>query len=204
MVAFPLRTRKHGAAAGAMLARTMTPDERPAPRAAAIVDDGSGRADALLAAIVAAQRQRGRHLCGLTMSYVGGDVNGCAREMLLVDLQTAREYLVSQPLGSGSRGCRADPQGFARASEVLRLAADAAPDLVISNRFGGLEAAGGGFCAELLELMVRDIPLLTVVSERHVEAWQRFSGDAPLLPADAAAVDAWLSASLAPAAAPAA
>ena len=172
-------------------------------RAAAIHHDGSCDVDALLAAVVESQRQRGRRISGLLMAPAPqrGD---CLAEMVLVDIDKRDGYLVSQPLGRDSQACRADPQGFARASEVLRQAADAAPDLVISNRFGGLEAAGGGFCAELLELMVRDIPLLTVVSERHVEPWQRFSGDAPLLPAEAAAVDAWLAASLAPATVPSA
>lgn len=170
-------------------------DERPP--VAAIVDDGEADADALLAAVVCAQRRAGRRVRGLLMTYPDG-AEGCAAAMVLVDIDTLDEYLVSQPMGSGSTSCRADPQGFAAASRVLRDALQQSPDLVVSNRFGGLEAEGGGFADELLALMLQGVPLLTVVSARHVEAWRRFSGDAPLLPAEPAAVEAWLARCLAP------
>jgi hypothetical protein len=112
--------------------------------------------------------------------------------MVLVDIDTGAEYLVSQPLGRDSNACRADTQGFARASVVLRDALAAAPDLVVSNRFGGLEAEGGGFASELLALMAQGVPVLTVVAARHVAAWQHFTGGAALLPAEPGAVQAWL------------
>jgi len=164
-------------------------------RAAAIVDDGSCDVDALLAATARRERLAGRRVRGLLMTYPGGR-EGCAGDMVLVDLDTDEPYLVSQPLGADSTACRADPQGFARASEVLRRAADEVSDLVICNRFGRMEAEGGGFRAELLELMVRGRPLLTAVAARHLEAWRRFTGGAAAeLPAEAAAVEAWVGAS---------
>lgn len=167
-----------------------------APRAAAILHDGSLDVDALLARLVARQRGLGRRVRGLEMSH-RGDAHDCAAAMVLVDVDTRDEYLVSQALGPLSTACRADLQGFARASEVLRRALDEVPDLVLSNRFGGLEVAGGGFCAELLALMVQDIPLLTVVATRHVDAWRAFTGGAAVLPARDevidAAIDAWLA-----------
>lgn len=129
------------------------------------------------------------------MTHPDGDA-GCAGAMVLVDLDTQEEYLVSQPLGRDSKACRADLQGFARASGVLRRAARQAPDLVVSNRFGGLEAEGGGFCAELLDILAQDLPLLTTVAARHVVDWQRFTGGATVLPARPEAVYAWLKATL--------
>lgn len=169
----------------------MKPDEVPAVVAAAILDDGTQDVDALLTQIVQSQQQAGRQVRGLLMTYPEGR-EGCAAPMVLVDLFTREEYLVSQPLGSGSTACRADVQGFARASRVMREALQAAPDLVVSNRFGGLEAEGGGFAAELLDLMGHGVPVLTVVASRHLHAWQRFTGAAAVLPADEAAVTAWL------------
>ena len=168
------------------------PDEAPAVVAAAILDDGTLDVDALLTQIVREQKQAGRRVRGLLMTYPDGR-EGCAAPMVLVDLATREEYLVSQPLGSGSTACRADVQGFARASQVLRDALQAAPDLVVSNRFGGLESEGGGFSAELLDLMAHGVPVLTVVASRHLQAWQRFTGAAAVLPADEAAVAAWLA-----------
>lgn len=167
-------------------------DEASAVAAAAILDDGALDVDALLTQIVQELRQAGRHVRGLLMTYPDGR-EGCAAPMVLVDLATQDEYLVSQPLGRGSTACRADVQGFARASRVMRDALQAGPDLVVSNRFGGLEAEGGGFAAELLDLMAHGVPVLTVVASRHLQAWQRFTGSAAVLPADKAAVTAWLA-----------
>ena len=114
----------------------------------------------------------------------------------LAQLSLARElfgeYLVSQSLGSDATSCRADPQGFAQASAVFRDALERAPDLVVCNRFGALEAEGGGFAAELLALLERGIPVLTVVAPRHADAWQRFVGDATALTSDPGTWAAWL------------
>jgi len=167
-------------------------------RAAAILHDGAHDVDELLAAAVRHQRELGRRVHGLLMTHQPPR-SGCAAAMVMIDVSTGEPYRVSQAMGSGSRSCRADPQGFARASQVLRAALEAAPDLVVCNRFGGLEAEGGGFAAELLEVMVRGLPLLTAVASRNLEAWLRFSGGAAVLPADAQAVNAWIESVLAPA-----
>ncbi|MDN3918719.1 DUF2478 domain-containing protein [Roseateles violae] len=167
-----------------------------APLAAAIVDDRSLDMDAFLTAIVRRQQALGLRLRGFLMKRPPRE-NGCAATMVLVDVNDASEYLVSQPLGSGSRGCRADPAAFARASQVLREALEQAPDLIVSNRFGDLELRRGGFSAELLAAMEHGIPLLTTVAQRNAEAWQQFSGAGRLLPPDEAAVSAWLAAAIA-------
>ncbi len=163
--------------------------------AAAILDEGAGDVDALLAQVAAELQQAGRRVRGLLMTHPEGR-GTCAAPMVLVDISTRDEYLVSQPLGSGSQACRADVQGFATASRVLREALQTAPELVISNRFGGLESAGGGFSAELLELLAQGVPVLTVVAPRHVAAWRQFTGDAPVLAADSLAVGQWLAQAL--------
>lgn len=171
----------------------MTPEPASSElRAAAIEDDGTTDLDVLLAGVAQRLQQAGHRVRGLLMTYPE-EGEGCARPMVLRDIGTRDEYLVSQPLGRDSHACRADPQGFARASAVLRRALDEAPDLVICNRFGGLEAEGGGFRAELLEILSRDLPLLTAVAARHTEAWRRFTGGATVLPPRAEAVERWLA-----------
>ncbi|MBK9136182.1 MAG: DUF2478 domain-containing protein [Betaproteobacteria bacterium] len=165
-------------------------------RAAAIVADGSGNLDELLVTVARRQQRAGRRVRGLVMTYPRGR-EGCACEMVLVDVNTDDEYVVSQPLGADSTACRGDAQGFARASEVLRRAATEAPDLVICNRFGRLEAEGGGFRAELLELMAQDVPLLTAVAPRYLEDWRRFTGGAAAeLVAQESGVEKWVQRSL--------
>ena len=162
--------------------------------AAAIVVDGSVDVDALLAEIVVQQRRAGRRVRGLLMMHRGAS-EGCAGDMVLVDIEKRDEYLVSLPTGGGS--CRADVQGFASASRVLKNAIEESPDLVVCNRFGSLEAEGKGFVAELLDVMACGIPLLTAVAASRVDAWQRFSGGARLLPARSDDVSAWLKSTLA-------
>ncbi|MFO1339053.1 MAG: DUF2478 domain-containing protein [Burkholderiaceae bacterium] len=159
---------------------------------AAIHNDGDGDVDGRLARFAHEQRAQGRRVLGLLMSTRDLDA-GCRASMWLTDIDTGDEYLVSQPLGRDSRGCAADPQGFALASGVLRDALTQSPDLVICNRFGTLEAENGGFVSELLALMAEGIPVLTVVSTRHLEAWRRFAGEAPLLPNEPAAWARWLA-----------
>jgi hypothetical protein len=164
--------------------------------AAAILDDGSQDVDALLMATATRLRAAGRRVRGLVMTYPDGR-ESCAGRMVLVDIETGEATLVSQDLGHASNACRADPQGFALASASLRKALETGAELVVSNRFGGLEAEGGGFAAELLALMAQGVPLLTAVPVRHRAAWQTFTGGATVLPPDAEAVQAWLDQALA-------
>jgi len=161
------------------------------PLAAAIVDDRSLDIDAFLADVARRQLAAGRRVRGCLMNRPPRE-SGCAATMVLTDIDTSETYLVSQPMGANSKACRADTQGFARASQIFRRAVEQSPDLVISNRFGDLELRGGGFSQELLELMSREIPFLTTVAQRNVQAWQDFTGGAVLLPADPAAVAAWV------------
>lgn len=172
----------------------------PAPshdqlRAAALLDDGSGRAAMVLAGFAAQQRAQGLRVRGLLMTRPGTQADEaatCNTAMVLVDLEHGDEYLVSQALGTLSTSCRADPAGFARASVALRRALDEAPDLLVVNRFGMLEAEGGGFRDEFLEILSRDVPLLTVVHQRHLPAWEHFTGGAAILPAHLQALHDWL------------
>lgn len=135
-------------------------------------------------------------MSGLVMEY-RDQGPGRRRAMILIDVEFGTEYPVSQALGTGSGTCQLDPRGFADASTVLRDALRRSPDLVVCNRYGALEAGGDGFAEELLALMAAGIPVLTVVSDPHVVAWQEFSGHAPVLPPVPEAWSAWLSAVLA-------
>lgn len=159
---------------------------------AAIVDDKSLHMDSFLAEVVREQQALGLGIRGLLMRRPPRQA-GCSPTMVLVDIATGDEYLVSQPMGTASRSCRADPQGFARASRVLRAALEQAPDLVVSNRFGDLEVQRGGFSTELLDLMAQGLPLLTTVAVRNVDAWQEFTGGGTLLAPDHAQVGHWIA-----------
>ena len=122
-------------------------------------------------------------------AHVGGlvhrvdDYPSGSKRMVLFDLRSNRSFELSQDLGGASVACNLNPQALGEASAVLRQALADGVDLVVINRFGSVEAEGGG---------------LTAVAARHQSGWQRFTGGLhAALPADEEALMAWCRAQLA-------
>lgn len=166
-------------------------DASEAPIAvAAIVHPGKGRADEPLLQFVEYAQSQNRLLRGLLPGPQSG-AQDCAIRTV-VDLEDGTPYPISQNLGKQSTACSLDPGALLVAGSVLRRAAQSAADLVIVNRFGVLEAEGGGFSAEILELITKGYAVLTVVSEPNLDAWRAFTGGlATELPPDSTAINAW-------------
>lgn len=163
----------------------------PVPAIAAIVHADRRAADKLLDDFAARLMRAGHKVHGLVQRRLGGEKT----TTVLADLQTGRQYALFQMLGGGSQSCSVDAGELAAASQVLRRALDERADLAIANRFGALEAEGGGLAAEMLALMAEGIPFITVVADEHLPAWRRFTGDAAIdLPADRAVLDKWFTA----------
>lgn len=142
---------------------------------AAIVHADHSIADSLLADFAFSLQRSGGRVRGLVQRFRGG-ASG-KKAALLLDLGDGTTYPLFQNLGSGSVSCSVDENSLAAASVVLRRALGEKPDLVIVNRFGPLEAAGGGFVTEMLALMSEGIPVLTVVAESCLAEWRDFTGD---------------------------
>jgi nucleoside-triphosphatase THEP1 len=147
--------------------------------------------DALLADLAFALRRQGWKVSGLVQQYRGTHPKESAR---LVDLDSGACFPLFQNLGPGSESCCIDTNSLAAASAVLRRALHDGADLVIANRFGGLEAAGEGFAAEMLALMSEGIPLVAVVGNAWLGAWRHFTGGAgtELLP-EMGCLEAWFA-----------
>lgn len=161
------------------------------PPIAAIVHGERGSVDALLADFAFSLARSGVRVRGLVQQSQGGSKAGTQ----LVDLLTGDRYPLFQNLGSASTACSIDPGSIATASTVLRQALTAQPDLVVVNRFGGLEANGGGFAAEMLALMADGVPLVTVVADEYQLDWRFFTGRAGVeLPPREEALRAWFAA----------
>lgn len=157
---------------------------------AAIVHPGKGCADAPLLDFVQRAQAQGHVIRGLVPGPQT-DPNDCATRTVL-DLEEGTVYPISQNLGKESGACCLDPGALLVASVVLRRALETGADLVIVNRFGVLEAEGGGFSGEMLELISKGAPVLTVVSQPYLEAWREFTGGlATELPPEADAIMAW-------------
>jgi len=151
----------------------MTPDPaNPPPPTIAAIRSRDG-VDELIATFARSLTERGWRVRGLLQEICE---TGEACSISLIDLAQGTRYPISQELGKFSTSCRVDPVGIAEASAVMRRAASEGADLVIFNRFAGLEAIGQGLSAEMLTIMADGIPLLTAVPEKHFAAWETFTG----------------------------
>lgn len=140
---------------------------------AAVVSRRYGDADRAVAAATAALRRDGWRVRGLLQAFQPAAGN-CRIE--LIDLDDDSRHPITQELGSSSEACCLDTARLADASAVMRRIAIEGADLAVFNRFGGLEAEGAGFAAEMLDLMSAGIPVVAIVPERHLAAWREFTG----------------------------
>lgn len=148
-------------------------DHQAVASIAAVIPDSSADIDQIVSGFAIAQIGRGRRIRGLVQETCGT----CQRRQVsLVDLDSGRMYPITQYLGTHSVSCRLDLCGIAEASIVMRRIALRGTELAIFNRYSALEAKGGGFVAEMLDLMSRHIPVLTIVPPRHLDAWRKFTG----------------------------
>jgi len=163
----------------------------PALMPGAIIHGRKGMTDVLLADFAQELTRRGFRVGGVVQRNLDAGEN-CACTMEMVDLANGESIRISQNLGAGSTSCRVDPAGLAEAASRLRKALDGRPDLVVVNKFGGLEKEGGGLADELLWAMAEGLPVLTSVAARHIDEWLEFcGGHCRLLRPDAAALWEW-------------
>lgn len=164
--------------------------------AAAVLHKGDGEGDALLVDIIKKHQQQGWEISGL-ITEQGKDITS-KKPMALRDLQTGEVFIISQYRGRDARGCSLDLGGLAEAGKVLRKMIVNAengnrPDLVFINRFGHGETQGKGLSSEFAALISAGVPVLTLVSEKYLEAWLKFAGDmAEILPLERHAIETWL------------
>jgi uncharacterized protein len=186
------KTSPRAAAMAARAVEADVPGDAPL-LAAAIVHDADTSAGALLAAFAREQHQRGRKIRGLIQDKAPYGEDGSLRRALF-DIDSGRCFFISQQLGSGSVSCSLDTGEMAEASGALRRGLADGAELVVVNRYGEQEAAGGGFAAEMLDLMASGVPLLTLVSEKYLADWRHFTGNAAVeLPPRREAVDEWFA-----------
>lgn len=179
-----------------------TPHHIPARAAAAhniaaIVYAADSGVDAVLAGIATALRAQGIRLGGVIQHNRGAcALPGFAME--LEDLATGRIIPISEDRGAGAHACRLDACGLTEGAAALVGALAGAPALVIVNKFGRQEAAGGGLRSEIAASVLAGIPLLTAVRADLVGAWQDFAGEEwDRLPPDSAAILDWCRAQVA-------
>ncbi|MFC0239231.1 DUF2478 domain-containing protein [Rhodopseudomonas telluris] len=90
--------------------------------------------------------------------------------------------------------CRVDPAAMQDAAALISAAFQKCPELLIVNKFGRLEADGGGLADVITEAVDLGIPVMVGVPERHVARWREFTnGLAEEAMIDSPRVQQWLA-----------
>lgn len=104
-----------------------------------------------------------------------------------------RTYSLFQELGPESQSCALDPGGVVAASEAIEREIAQGCELVLLSKFGKLEAESrSGLVPAYIAAIEARVPVLTSVSWKHVDAWEKFAS--PLfsrIEASADAIDRW-------------
>jgi nucleoside-triphosphatase THEP1 len=155
-----------------------------------VYDDGLF-ADALMAQCAAGLVASGYRLGGIIQS--NAHRQGRRRcDMYVKDLLGGDEIKISLDRGNEARGCRLDPDAFARIDTWIERAVLERVDLLIINKFGKEEAHGRGLRPVIAEALIAEIPLVIGVSTRNLSAFLTFVADsATRLKPDVEAITAW-------------
>ena len=153
-------------------------------------DDGLVR-DALIAQCAVGLAASGYRLGGVVQS--NAQRHGRRRcDMYVKDLLDGDEIKISLDRGDEARGCRLDPDAFARIEAWIKRAVVEHVDLLIINKFGREEAHGRGLRAVVAEALIAEIPLVIGVSTQNLGDFLTFVGDSVTrLEPDIEAISAW-------------
>ena len=147
----------------------------PSPILAVVYGSGE-EPDAMLARFADRLRACGIATAGIVQR--NPVVPGRARCNMEIEILPAGErLLISEDRGAGARGCRLDPGMLlaAVAQAQARLAAGA--EILILNRFGKLEAEGGGGRDLIAAAVAQAVPVLVAVPWRNIDAFRAFAGE---------------------------
>ncbi len=145
------------------------------PPITAIVYGAGEEVDPLLCALAGRLAAGGVRIAGMVQHAPGPDGRrGCDMELHV--LPGGERMIVSQDRGPGARGCRLD---HGLLLDAIGLAEQALPgaDLLILNRFGKVEADGGGGRDLIVAAVALGIPVVLAVPWRNIMAFRAFAGE---------------------------
>ncbi|MDI1287079.1 MAG: DUF2478 domain-containing protein [Reyranella sp.] len=152
--------------------------------------------DRAIARAIEPLRERGVALAG-ALQLESTDLPGrhpC--DMILQDLSSGEVTAIAEHRGSEARGCRLDVSLLTDLAEAVAFSLySEEPRLLVVNKFGKIEADGGGLRGAIAEAVDLGIPVLVGVPARNLDRWRAFAGPLAVeLPAEPAAIAAWLEA----------
>lgn len=137
-------------------------------------------------------RELGVHVVGVVEQSHGLPGRTCSAGVLR-DIVSGNPYSIYLEIPPRDTSCHIDAAGAADAcARVLEQIKTC--DLVVLSKFGKLEAARAGLFDAFEAAIAAGKPVLTSVSNKHLESWQRFARAAVFLPPDPEALSNWWTA----------
>lgn len=151
-------------------------------------------ADRLIAATAFRLRDDGVKIAGLVQ--INTDVPGRTKcDMAVEELYTRTRFQLSEDRGPAARGCRLDHSRLGEAAGLLIDVLDQELDLIVLNKFGKVEAEGGGLRDLIGRAVLLGIPVIVGVPYRNLDQWRHFaeglSDECEVLGGE---IDRWLAA----------
>jgi len=163
------------------------------PHLAAICTEYGTKADVIIYQVVDKLLSEGRQIAGMRQYITDASTSVCATQ--LQDIESGECRRIAQ--GSESESWSIDIEAIEKLALTLAECLSSDLDLVVVNRFGKLESAGGGFDCVIQRALELDIPVLTVVKLRWQQSWHDYGGaHVVTLPANRTCVLKWCYASI--------
>ncbi|MGD9879056.1 MAG: DUF2478 domain-containing protein [Reyranella sp.] len=117
-------------------------------------------------------------------------------DLLIEDLASGEVVALAEHRGKEARGCRLDVSLLTEVADaVLTSLQTDSPRLLVVNKFGKIEADGGGMRDAIAEAVDLGIPVLVGVPARNLDRWRAFAGPLAVeLAPRADAITGWLQA----------
>jgi len=155
--------------------------------AAVVYGDGDDP-DAVLRGFALRLRSHGHQPVGL----IQAGRRGRGRQDLCGVLLPSGRRVGMWTTSAGPHGGRFNVAAFEGAQAEIVAALDAGADVLILNRFGRQEIAGGGLRELVIHAAQRDVPVVGAVAAWRFADWLRFvEGMSVRLPCEQGAVDLW-------------
>jgi nucleoside-triphosphatase THEP1 len=152
--------------------------------------------DHAIARAIEPLRERGVPLAGAIQRDPADRPGRHPCDLLLENLATGEVTAIAEHRGKEARGCRLDVGILTDIAEAVATSLhEDEPRLLIVNKFGKIEADGGGLREAIADAVCLGIPVLVGVPMRNLDRWRAFAGALSVeLPADPAAITGWLEA----------
>lgn len=165
------------------------------PLIAALIYADGVYPERVIAHVVEGLRDRGIVLAGALQRTPEDMADRHPCDLLIEDLATGEITAIAEHRGKQARGCRLDVGLLTELAEaVLVSLRSEEPRLLVINKFGKIEADGGGLRQAVAEAVELGIPVLVGVPARNLDRWRAFAGALAVeLPVDEVAVARWLA-----------